>query len=122
MAAKPVIDILAGVDSMATADSLVEPIVASGYVTSREFNATLLDRRWFMRHSDGKRTHHLHVVPHGGVQWQERLRFGDMLRTNAGLAQQYLELKVKLAAEHRHDREAYTDAKSRFLAAVLRVA
>src|SRR4051812_34472598 len=39
--AKPIIDILAGVASMAVADSLVEPLLASAYTTSAEFNATL---------------------------------------------------------------------------------
>lgn len=119
MAAKPVIDMLAGVESMAVADSLVELILASGYTTSREFNAKLSDRRWFMRAANGKRTHHLHVVELGGAQWQERLLFRDKLRSNNHLAQRYEELKVQLAAMHKQDREAYTDAKSQFVAAVI---
>lgn len=119
MAAKPIIDILAGVESMAVADSLVELILASGYTTSREFNAKLTDRRWFMRAADGKRTHHLHVVELGGAQWQERLLFRDKLRSNKNLSRRYEELKVQLATMHKRDREAYTDAKSQFIAAVV---
>lgn len=122
MTAKPVIDILAGVESMVVADSLVEPILACGYTTSHEFNATLPDRRWFMRSAGGKRTHHLHVVQLGGAQWRDRLRFRDILRSDTGLAQRYSDLKRELAARHEHDREAYTDAKSRFVAAVVGVA
>ena len=119
MAAKPIIDILAGVESMTVADSLVELILASGYTTSREFNAKLPDRRWFMRAANGQRTHHLHVVELGGAQWQERLLFRDKLRLYNHLAQRYEELKVQLAALHQRDREAYTDAKSQFVAAVI---
>lgn len=122
MAAKPIIDILAGVESMAVADELFEHLLINGYTTSREFNATLSDRRWFMRVASGRRTHHLHVVQFGGVQWQERLRFRDALRQSADLAQQYSELKHRLAQEHGSDREAYTDAKAEFVASVVAVA
>ncbi|MEO6362874.1 MAG: GrpB family protein [Caldimonas sp.] len=118
MTAKPIIDILAGVSSMAEADRLFEPILRAGYQTSREFNATLSDRRWFMRVTDGRRSHHLHVVEFDGSQWVERLRFRDILRVDAGLARQYADLKVGLAVRFRHDRDGYTNAKSDFVALV----
>jgi GrpB-like predicted nucleotidyltransferase (UPF0157 family) len=115
MLAKPIIDLLAGVESMAVADSLVEPLLNSGYTTSAEFNATLIDRRWFMRWANGRRTHHLHMVVHGGTEWRRRLRFRDMLRTDTELAHRYAVLKKELAAQHSVDREAYTIAKSEFV-------
>jgi len=119
MPAKPVIDLLAGVESMAIADSLVEPLLNSSYTTSAEFNATLVDRRWFMRWANGRRTHHLHIVVHGGAEWRRRLRFRDMLRTDAELAHRYALLKGELAAQHSVDREAYTCAKSEFVLSVV---
>lgn len=122
MPAKPIIDMLAGVESMPIADALFEPILAFGYTTSREFNALLPDRRWFMRSADGKRTHHLHVVVLGGESWVARLRFRDALRSNAALARQYAALKSKLAEEFKQDREAYTNAKSDFVASVVAIA
>src|SRR6478609_5240693 len=48
LAAKPIIDILAGVQSMSEADALMDPLCARGYETSAAFNATLSDRRWLM--------------------------------------------------------------------------
>jgi GrpB-like predicted nucleotidyltransferase (UPF0157 family) len=119
MPAKPIIDILAGVASMTVADSLFEPILGSGYSTSRAYNAMLPDRRWFMRSSHGRRTHHLHVVVAGGRVWAERLAFRDKLRASAGLAEEYAVLKGRLALRHRDDRERYTEAKSEFVARVL---
>ncbi|MDM0040509.1 GrpB family protein [Variovorax sp. J22G21] len=119
MTAKPVIDILAGVESMAVADALAGPLLQSHYTTSAGFNATLTNRRWFMRWADGRRTHHLHVVVHGGDEWQRRLRFRDALRADGALAARYGALKNDLAVLHRVDREAYTDAKTAFVAAVL---
>jgi GrpB-like predicted nucleotidyltransferase (UPF0157 family) len=122
MPAKPIIDVLTGVASMAAADSRFEPILESGYTTSREFNAMLPDRRWFMRSSGGRRTHHLHVVVSGSRMWHERLVFRDKLRSSAMLAKQYGDLKLELASRFKHDREAYTDAKSEFVAYVLALA
>jgi len=144
LVAKPIIDLLAGVKSMAVgathasrglaregqhrsvsagaslcAAAVAEPLYRSGYTTSAEFNATLTDRKWFMRWAEGHRTHHLHVVVHNGSVWQGRLRFRDALRSNPQLAQQYADLKFQLARAHQDDREAYTDAKADFVRHVL---
>ncbi len=117
--AKPVIDLLGGVRSMAEADELLAPLVALGWDTSSEFNATLPDRRFLLRWPGGVRTHHLHLVVHGGEAWLARLRFRDQLRADPTLAGEYARLKHALAHAHRADREAYTDAKGAFIARVL---
>ncbi len=119
LAAKPIIDMLAGVGTLGEADALLEPLCAYGYETSAEFNATLADRRWLMRHAEGRRTHHLHLVVFGGEQWVLHLRFRDMLRADAALVARYELLKHELAEQYRHDREAYTHAKSAFIHEVL---
>lgn len=120
MPAKPIIDILAGVESMGVAESLVEPLVRSSYTTSAEFNATLTDRRWLMRWAGGRRTHHLHIVVLGGTEWRRRLCFRDVLRSDSELAHRYALLKQELAVQHGADREAYTHAKSAFVLSVVK--
>ncbi len=120
LAAKPIIDILAGVGTLSEADALLEPLCAHGYETSAGFNATLPDRRWLMRHAFGRRTHHLHLVVFGGPQWVLHLQFRDLLRSDAAIASRYEALKNELAAQHRHDREAYTRAKTAFINEVSR--
>jgi GrpB-like predicted nucleotidyltransferase (UPF0157 family) len=117
--AKPIIDILAGVESMGVAVALVDRVCRSGYTTSAEFNATLTDRRWFMRSANGHRTHHLHVVVHSGIFWQEHLEFRDKLLSDPDLADRYVALKVELAERFRTDRDAYTDAKGQFIRSAL---
>lgn len=120
MVAKPIVDLLAGVRSMAAADAVTRQLLDASYTTSAEFNATLLDRRWFMRATGGHRTHHLHVVVHGGAAWQERLAFRDALRADPPLAARYGALKQALAIEFETDREAYTAAKAEFVRTALR--
>lgn len=120
LAAKPIIDILAGVKSMAVAVSLATPLCQSGYTTSAEFNKSLTDRQWFMRWANGHRTHHLHVVVHDGEAWHVRLRFRDALRCDPDLASRYARLKAELAEMHPADRAAYTGAKTEFVLSVSR--
>jgi GrpB-like predicted nucleotidyltransferase (UPF0157 family) len=119
LAAKPIIDLLAGVRTIDEADALLEPLCANGYETSAEFNATLPDRRWLMQHAFGRRTHHLDLVVFGGELWMRRLQFRDVLRANAAIAARYERLKRDLAEEYRRDREAYTQAKTAFINEVL---
>lgn len=119
LTAKPIVDLLAGVESMDIARSLTEPLCRSGYTTSAEFNASLTDRQWFMRWAHGRRTHHLHVVVHGSPAWRQRLTFRDLLRVDAALAKRYAELKADLVTTHTHDREAYTEAKAAFILALV---
>ena len=87
LSAKPVIDILAGVQSITVAESLVLPLCQSGYTTSAEFNESLSDRKWFMRWANGHRTHHLHLVVHGSPVWHERLKFRNALRSSPNTVQ-----------------------------------
>jgi GrpB-like predicted nucleotidyltransferase (UPF0157 family) len=117
--AKPVIDCMAAVPSMAVADQLVDLLCANGYTTSASYNQSLGDRRWLMRHSEGRRTHHLHLVLPDSVHLTECLRFRDALRSDAELARRYAELKYSLARDFGTDREAYTAAKTTFVAAAL---
>lgn len=118
MVAKPIVDLLAGVESMAMARSLAEPLRDAAYTTSAEFNATLTDRQWFMRWADGHRTHHLHIVVHGGPVWTRHLQFRDALRASPVLAARYAALKADLAVRHPTDREAYTSAKTAFVSSL----
>ncbi len=119
LSAKPIIDILAGVSALNEADALLKPLCDHGYETSAEFNATLPDRRWLMRHALGRRTHHLHLVVFGGESWIRHLRFRDVLRSDSTIMARYEHLKQELAKMHRHDREAYTVAKNVFIGEVL---
>jgi GrpB-like predicted nucleotidyltransferase (UPF0157 family) len=115
LSAKPVVDLMAGVPSLAEADAILPILCSNGYVTSAEFNATLVDRRWLMRHSKGHRTHHLHLVIYEGSEWQNRLMFRDALRASAETRSRYENLKVKLMKDAGSDREAYTSMKTDFV-------
>lgn len=120
LAAKPIIDILIAVRSLAQAKAaMVEPLRALGYVYWAENPKT--DRMFFVKGMPPygeRRTHHVHVTEPGGEMWRRRLAFRDYLRADPVEAYRYETLKRELAARYPDDRERYTDAKTEFLEAV----
>jgi GrpB-like predicted nucleotidyltransferase (UPF0157 family) len=110
--AKPVIDIMAPVESLAASRDAIPAAAKAGYVyfpyRPKEFH-------WLCKPSDAFRTHHLHLVPFGTPLWYERLTFRDVLRRSPIVAAEYADLKRSLAAKYEFDRERYTDEKGPFI-------
>ena len=123
LSAKPVIDILIAVRSLADAQaSFVEALRNLDYVYWADNPKK--DRMFFVKGMPpfgSRRSHHVHVTEAHGEMWQ-RLAFRDYLRAHPDEARTYERLKRRLAAEHRADREAYTDAKSAYIESVMRKA
>lgn len=111
--AKPIIDILALVDSRARAEAAVPALEAVGYRNVADYpdpnRLVLIKRR-----PDGDRSHHLHV--HSDAEEVARhLIFRDCLRADAALRDAYAELKANLAERFRDDRAAYSKHKTAFI-------
>ncbi|MGZ5597292.1 MAG: GrpB family protein [Usitatibacter sp.] len=117
LAAKPVIDIMAGVSDLDASRPALERLREIGYCYA-PYRADAM--HWLCKPSPRLRTHHLHLVPFESALWLERLAFRDLLAEDPGLARDYATLKYSLAGAHRHDREGYTDAKAPFIEDALR--
>lgn len=52
----------------------------------------------------------------------DRIYFRDFLRLNPSVANEYEQLKLKLADTYKHDREAYTESKTEFISKVTNLA
>lgn len=113
--AKPILDLLVGVPAPVDVAGLAHALRPLGYAHAPR--AGVSGHEVFGRGEP--RTHLLHVVPADGPAWARMLRFRDVLRADQALAAAYGHLKRALAARHPHDRGAYTDAKSAFVARVL---
>lgn len=114
LGAKPIIDILAGVDDPENADLCVEALAALGYddVTPQPENSD-----WF--YCLGRRLEglycHLNLVKEGSEFQGDHVMFRDYLRENPDACREYHELKKGLAERHRCQRLAYTEAKTEFI-------
>ena len=117
LAAKPIIDILVGVDDD-DLDRIIEPLRRIGYEYNPDWEISLPRRRYFRRLlPDGTNTHHLHAVPIGGEFWTRHLRFRDYLRAHPSKAEEYAALKREIAKRHRGGID-YTFAKTEFIRSV----
>ena len=110
--AKPVIDIMAAVESLPAALPAIAAATEAGYAYY-PYRPDVM--HWFCKPSAALRTHHLHLVPFASELWNERLAFRDCLRSSPSTATEYAELKRHLAAQFEFDREGYTDAKAPFV-------
>ena len=118
IAAKPVIDMMAGVRDLEEARAAFGALAEQSYVFAphREEEA-----HHFAKPSlqPSEATHGLHLTQPGSDLWRERLAFRDALRADAGLAAEYEALKRRLAEDDRKGLTSYTDAKRPFVARVL---
>ena len=122
LAAKPIIDILIGVNSLEVAkQQAVVPLESLGYAFWRDNPDS---KRMFLVKGlppDSPRTHHIHIVEPDSILW-ERLIFRDYLRKHPEEAQRYEQLKYNLARKYKCDREAYTAGKTKYIESVMQKA
>jgi GrpB-like predicted nucleotidyltransferase (UPF0157 family) len=119
LSAKPIVDMLVEVTSLDEVKAQIVPVLEStGY--DYLWRPTTGDDTppfyaWFIkRDKRGQRTHHIHMVEHDFPHW-EGLLFRDYLIAHPDVAQQYVDVKRRLAAQFPNDRTAYTDGKSEFV-------
>lgn len=118
LAAKPIIDMVAGVRDLDEARAAFDPL--------REHSYLYAPHRPGIAHHFAKpslrlseMTHGLHLTEPGSDLWRERLAFRDALRGNPALTAEYETLKLELAQEHQDDAAAYTGGKRAFVVRVL---
>lgn len=116
--AKPIIDIAVSVPSLTRLPSLTDALVRARYAYKGEYG--LAGRHFFVRGNPV--THHLHLVVKDSEHWTRWLTFRDYLRAFPEEALAYNAFKLKLAHRFANNRDAYTKAKTPFIAALLRKA
>jgi len=114
--AKPVIDILVGVETLEHSRPCIEKVASLGY-QYWPYRSDVM--HWFAKPHPSRRTHHLHLIPVGSRRYLDELAFRDALRADPALAGRYAALKHELAARFPDDREAYTQHKAPFVSKVL---
>lgn len=122
LAAKPIIDLLVGVRSLAEARQVAIPqLERLGY--GYWFENPNSQRMFFVKglSANSSRTHHIHMVEPNSVLW-ERLLFRDYLRQHSDEAARYAQLKYYLAQRFSNDREAYTTSKAEYIGSVMQKA
>lgn len=122
LSAKPIIDLLIGVDDLTDAKQFVEPLEKIGYSYWRAN-----PKEWHFYFVKGLplaggagRTHHVHIYEKNHEDFRKKLLFRDYLSTHSDVAQEYLRLKQNLSNQFSDDREAYTNGKTEFVNSILK--
>ncbi len=115
--AKPIVDLDVVIATAADLPAAIERLATLGYVHRGDLG--IPGREAFSRPSDTP-PHHLYVCARDSTELRRHLLFRDYLRTHPEDARAYGALKRQLATRFRDDREAYTEAKSAFVAEILR--
>jgi GrpB-like predicted nucleotidyltransferase (UPF0157 family) len=114
MRAKPILDILVGVDPLEDWAKCRVPLEGLGYDYAEQ--AGVPGHYIFGRGRDRtERTHLLHVVEHLGPSWRTGLALRDALRTDPELRARYMEEKERAVAAAPEGRAQYNQLKGPFL-------
>jgi GrpB-like predicted nucleotidyltransferase (UPF0157 family) len=123
LAAKPVIDMLVAVDSMARAARYAAVLIEYGYeAVDTRYRELWPERIVLIRREHGVRSCHVHLMLRGHPIWKRLVAFRDYLRTHPDVAAEYAALKRSLAGAHNDDRHAYMSAKGEFIERVTTLA
>ena len=114
LGAKPVVDMMVGIPSIAQASKYVPPLEAIGY----EWRGETVPGTLYIRKA-GPPRFNLHMTAYGGAFWEAPLLFRDYLRANRDASVEYEALKRELMSRLAHDPPAYNDGQSDFILAIL---
>lgn len=111
--AKPIIDIMPVVCSIAAVDEKQGALEEIGYEYLGEFG---MAQRRYLRKGGDERTHQVHIFQETDrINIERHLAVRDFLRAHSEIARQYGALKESLARRYPYDIEGYCDGKDAFV-------
>ena len=116
LAAKPIVDFLAGLRSLELSSERISAMERLGYEFLGEYG--LPGRLYFRK--GAPRTFHVHAVEVGGDHWERHLAVRDYLRGHPSEAEGYAAEKRRAAEASGGDWETYCDEKAAYVEALER--
>ena len=112
--AKPIIDLLGIVSSLADADAKARALENLGYEVMGAYG--IEGRRYFRKmDNNGTRTHHFHIFEEGSLHVERHLAFRDYLVAHPNVAKEYSSLKERLTRGDNPSWDEYLDGKDPFI-------
>jgi GrpB-like predicted nucleotidyltransferase (UPF0157 family) len=115
---KPIVDILAPVQSLAASRAAIPILEEDGWLFWPD-DPNQDYRLWFLRPNPAARTHHLQIIQHDHPSFRALIVFRDVLRRDSKARAAYSALKADLASKYQSDRNAYSNAKTEFVQAIV---
>ena len=137
LAAKPIIDILVGINNESLLDKTVHPLLNAGYIYFELYNRYMPYRRLFIKTKHDQaigrsirnedeidrqnllmhenRQAHIHIFSKESVHWLRHIAFKEYLIAHDIIRQQYQQLKEMLGQKNWKDGNQYNLAKDEFI-------
>ncbi len=123
MEAKPIIDILIGINPFSALKTITKILEMHNYILSPiSFGKNELLFAKVEKGEDSRRTHYIHVVERNGNKWDNYILFRNYLIANPNEAKRYLKLKKELSISYSNNRMGYTEKKGEFVKEILKKA
>ncbi len=114
--AKPIIDILVEVSKESDWNRLRDILESSGYICMSNSATRMSFNKGYTPLGYAERVFHIHIHPIGD---NDKLFFRDYLLAHPDVAKEYEVLKMSLLPEFKHNRDAYTAAKTEFVHSIM---
>lgn len=110
--AKPIIDILVEVPEESNLLDVKDILVHNGYICMTQCIDRISFNKGYTENGFADRAFHLHLRYYGD---NDELYFRDYLIEYPDIANEYEKMKLKLWKEYEHNRDGYTNAKTKFV-------
>ena len=110
--AKPIIDILIAVNTIEQIKEVAKILQDNNYIIMSSNANRISLNKGYTENGFAERVFHLHVRLKNDI---DEIYFRDYLNMHPEIAKEYQELKLRLCKEYRHNRDAYTEAKTDFV-------
>ena len=110
--AKPIIDILAVVDSDKQLKGVADTLEQNGYIVMSSNDKRISLNKGYTENGFAEKVFHLHIRLKDDI---DELYFRDYLNAHPAIAKEYERIKLQLWKKYEHNRDAYTNAKSKFV-------
>ncbi len=117
MVAKPIIDIMIGVQSYPPPSQIITTLEQLGYYNFGE-NDRENGRLYFAKR--GLHNFNVHVVQYQGVLWRNNILFREYLKAHADEAQQYCDLKKEIINKGNTKLLSYSRGKEKFISQIIK--
>lgn len=118
--AKPMLDIMVGVESFDTLDDIYPKLDENGVYKSSTQPLTGIVLCAVKNHRESDIVLcNLHIVIMGSEQWNNHIVFRDYMNSFPEKAAAYEKLKIELAKRYPDDRDAYCNGKDKFIKACI---
>jgi GrpB-like predicted nucleotidyltransferase (UPF0157 family) len=116
MLAKPVIDILIGVDKLPPPPTVIQELQSLGYEYLEEAG---VPGRYYFRKRGEEQNFNVALVKRNGSLWRDNIAVRNHLRTCNADAKEYASLKQKIHQRGVHTLLAYSESKAAFMQSLL---